>query len=164
MVLILSSVRAAVLLLRGQMWEMSLSDHSITFCSSNSGHREGSVIKLFSINLLSWQHRQVLLKVQIQKIFNSEVNHSVPFKKQLGELAISAKEDLKGVRYKPSSQGGCAWAEKAEGDIPGRQSLWGKKIGVKFWGAEKMGLLIPLGKESKKIFRDLVALEQSLER
>ena len=39
-----------------------------------------------------------------------------------------------------------------------------KKIGVKFWGAEKMGLLIPLGKESKKIFRDLVALEQSLER
>ena len=39
-----------------------------------------------------------------------------------------------------------------------------KKIGAKFWGAEKMGLLIPLGKESKTIFRDLVALEQSLKR
>ena len=39
-----------------------------------------------------------------------------------------------------------------------------KKIGVKFWGAEKIGLLIPLGKESKKTFRDLVALDQSLER
>ena len=37
------------------------------------------------------------------------------------------------------------------------------KIGVKFWGAEKMRLLIPTGKENKKHFRDLVAREQGLE-
>ena len=42
MILILSSVRAAVLLLRGQMGDMSLSDHTPTFCSSSTrGHREG---------------------------------------------------------------------------------------------------------------------------
>ena len=42
MVLILSSVRAAVLLLRGKTWEMSHSDHVLTFCGSSSrGHREG---------------------------------------------------------------------------------------------------------------------------
>ena len=46
---------------------------------------------------------------------------------------------------------------------PGRQSLCCNKIGEKLWGAEKMGLLIPPGKENKKSFRDLVALEQGLE-
>jgi len=45
---------------------------------------------------------------------------------------------------------------------PGRQSLCCNKIGEKLWGAEKMGLLIPPGKENKKSFRDLVALEQGL--
>ena len=45
-VLILSSVRAAVLLLRGQMSEISLRDHSLTFCSNSiRGHREGPEIK-----------------------------------------------------------------------------------------------------------------------
>ena len=49
MVLILSSVRAAVLLLRGQMWAMHHSDHILTFCGSSSrGHREGPEIKWFS--------------------------------------------------------------------------------------------------------------------
>ena len=36
------------------------------------------------------------------------------------------------------------------------------KTGIKFWGAEKMVLLIPAGKENKKSFTDLVALEQGL--
>ena len=68
MVLILSSVRAAVLLLRGQMWEMSHSDHVLTFCGSSSrGHREGPEIKWFSTALLCWHHRKVLLKVQWRK-------------------------------------------------------------------------------------------------
>ena len=68
MVVILSSVRAAVLLLRGQTWEMSLSDHILTFCSSSSrGHREGSEIKWFPTALLCWHHRQVVLKVQMEK-------------------------------------------------------------------------------------------------
>ena len=44
----------------------------------------------------------------------------------------------------------------------GRQSLCYGKIGEKFWGAEKTGLLILPGKQKKK-FRDLVALEQGLE-
>lgn len=44
-----------------------------------------------------------------------------------------------------------------------RQWLCCNKIGVKFWGAEKMRLLIPTGKENKKHFRDLVAREQGLE-
>ena len=45
----------------------------------------------------------------------------------------------------------------------GRQCLCCDKTEVKCWGAEKIRLLIPLGKESKKSFRDLVALEQGLE-
>ena len=48
MVLILSSVRAAVLLLRGQTCEMSLSDHSPTFLSSRSGQRAGLEIIFYS--------------------------------------------------------------------------------------------------------------------
>ena len=47
-------------------------------------------------------------------------------------------------------------------NLPGRQWLCCNKIGVKFWGAEKMVLLIPAGKENKKSFTDLVALEQGL--
>ena len=46
--------------------------------------------------------------------------------------------------------------------LMGRQCLCCDKIGVKFWGAEKIGLLIPLGKENRS-FRDLVPLEQGLE-
>ena len=45
----------------------------------------------------------------------------------------------------------------------GRQCLCFDKIGEKFWEAEKMGLLILPGKQNKKKFRDLVALEQGLE-
>ena len=47
-------------------------------------------------------------------------------------------------------------------NLMGRQCLCGDKIGVKFWGTEKIGLLIPLGKENRS-FRDLVPLEQGLE-
>ena len=47
-------------------------------------------------------------------------------------------------------------------NLMGRQSLCYGKIGEKFWGAEKTGLLILPGKQKKK-FRDLVALEQGLE-
>ena len=47
-------------------------------------------------------------------------------------------------------------------NLMGRQCMCYDKIGVKCWGAEKIGLLIPLGKESKS-FRDLVPLEQGLE-
>ena len=60
MVLILSSVRTAVLFLRGQTWKMSLSDHSPTFCSSYCRrHREGSGIRWFPTALLCWHHRWV---------------------------------------------------------------------------------------------------------
>ena len=47
-------------------------------------------------------------------------------------------------------------------NLMGRQCLCGDKIGMKCWQAEKIRLLIPLGKESKS-FRDLAALEQGLE-
>ena len=47
--------------------------------------------------------------------------------------------------------------------LMGRQCLCGDKIVMNCWGAEKIGLLIPLGKESKKRIRDLAALQQSLE-
>ena len=68
MVLILSSVRAAVLLLRGQTWEMSLSDHILTFCGSSSRqHREGPEIKWFPTALRCWHHKQVLLKEQMER-------------------------------------------------------------------------------------------------
>ena len=49
-----------------------------------------------------------------------------------------------------------------EGRKTCRKTMCNEK-GEKFWGAEKMGLLIPPGKENKKSFRELVALEQSLE-
>ena len=44
-VLILSSVRIAVLLLRRQTWEMSLSDHSPTFLSNSSSSGHGGVAR-----------------------------------------------------------------------------------------------------------------------
>ena len=47
-------------------------------------------------------------------------------------------------------------------NLMGRQCLCCDKIGGKCWGAEKIGLLIPLGKGNKS-FRDLEALEQGLE-
>ena len=47
-------------------------------------------------------------------------------------------------------------------NLMGRQCMCYDKIGVKCWGAEKIGLLIPLGKGNKS-FRDLEALEQGLE-
>ena len=47
-------------------------------------------------------------------------------------------------------------------NLMGRQCLCCDKIGVKFWGTEKIGLLIPLGKENRS-FRDLVPLEKGLE-
>ena len=47
-------------------------------------------------------------------------------------------------------------------NLMGRQCLCGDKIGMKCRPAEKIKLLIPLGKESKS-FRDLAALEQGLE-
>ena len=49
-----------------------------------------------------------------------------------------------------------------ERNLTGKQCLCCNKIGVKFWGTEKMRLLITLGKENKKNFRDLVALEKGL--
>ena len=47
-------------------------------------------------------------------------------------------------------------------NLMGRQCLCCDEIGVKCWWAEKMGLLISLGKENKS-FRDLAALQQGLE-
>ena len=46
-------------------------------------------------------------------------------------------------------------------NLMGRQCLCCDKTGVNFWGAEKFGLLIPLGKKSKS-FRDLAVLQQGL--
>jgi len=55
------------------------------------------------------------------------------------------------------------WEGKKTLNLTGRQCLYCGKTEVNCWGAEKFGLLIPLGKESKKRFRDLAALEQGLE-
>ena len=46
---------------------MSLSDHSPTFLSSRSGQGAGLGIKSFSTALLHLEHRQVLLKAQMEK-------------------------------------------------------------------------------------------------
>ena len=46
-------------------------------------------------------------------------------------------------------------------NLMGSQCLCCDKIGVKCWGAEKIGLLISLGNKSKS-FRDMVPLEQGL--
>ena len=104
MVLILSSVRAAVLLLRGQMWDISLSYHSLTFCSiSSRGHVEGPEIKWFPTALLCWHHRQVLLKVQMEKK-TSRKSTTQP----------NAKTNSENLQYQPRK----TWSESDTNHLP----------------------------------------------
>ena len=79
------------------------------------------------------------------------------------ELAVLAEEDPKSVRYKLCPRRSQLGREGRKTlNLMGRQCLCCDKIGEKFWEAEKMGLLILPGKQNKKKFRDLVALEQGL--
>ena len=139
----------------GDRGEMSLSDHSPTFHSSSRGHREGPGIRWFPTALLCWHHRKVLLKVQMET-------------KKLGSQPFSP---IQGVTWRTLSTG---WGRpevsqvqtlhprrsqlgregKKTLNLTGRQCLCCDKTGVNCWGAEKFGLLISLGKESKS-FRDL---------
>ena len=78
------------------------------------------------------------------------------FNKKLGELAGSAKEDLKGVGYK--LLGVHSWARRQKGILQENTAC-----GIKGWGAAKKRLLIPLGKVSKKSFTNSVPLEPGAE-
>ena len=149
MILILSSVRAAVLLLRGQMGEMSLSDHTPTFCSSSSrGHREGPGIhdslQLFcaditgrSFSKCKWRKR--LLGSQPFSLIQGVTwrTHSTGW----GRPEVSQVRTLH-LRSQLGRE------SKKTLNLTGRQCLCGNKIGMKCRWAEKIGLLIPLGKET----------------
>ena len=136
MVLILSSVRAAVLLLRGQTWEMSLSDHSPAFHSSSRGHKQRTGIKWFPIALLNWKHRPMYKwrnEKKKKKRFQLEIKTFSQIQHILGKLVVMYNKVLKWNRYRLSAQVGHSWAEKAEKTLTltGRQCLCCNKIGLK---------------------------------
>ena len=150
----------------GDRREMSLSDHSPASLSSGSrsGQGAGPGLKSSSTALLHLEHRQILLKVQTEKkasIRKSTIHLISRSNLEIVQLWLGKTWNESDTNHL-SAQGGHSQVGKAERH-PGRQCLCCNKKGEKFWGAEKMGLLILPGKENKKSFRDLVALEQGLE-
>ena len=162
MVLILSSVRAAVLLLRGQTWDEPQWPQP-NFPQQQQGVQGGTKDRWFPTALLCWHHRRTFSKCKWRKILLGsqpvsliqEVTWRTP-STGWGRPEVSQVQSLR-LRSQLSREG------KKTLSLMGRQCLCGDKIVMNCWGAEKIGLLIPLGKESKKRFRDLAALQQSLE-
>ena len=146
MVLILSSVRAEVLLLRRQTWQMSFSDHSPTFLSnSSSGHGSrgggwwpGS--KWFSTALLHLEHRQILLKAQMEKKASIRKSTIQPISRSNLEnvqLWLGKTWNESDTNHL-SAQGGHSQVGKAERH-PGRQCLCCNKKRREVLGSRKDG-------------------------
>ena len=142
MVLILSSVRAEVLLLRRQTWQMSFSDHSPAFLSnSSSGHWGGGEgwwpgSKWFSMAFLHLEHRQILLKAQMEKKASIRKSTIQPISRSNLEnvqLWLGKTWNESDTNHL-SAQGGHSQVGKAERH-PGRQCLCYNKKGETFWGA-----------------------------
>ena len=132
----------------GDRREMSHSDHSPTFLSSSRGHREGpgihDTLQLFCADITGRSFSKCKWR-----------------KRLLGSQPFSP---IQGVTWRTHSTG---WGRpevsqvrtlhlrsqlgresKKTLNLTGRQCLCGNKIGMKCRWAEKIGLLIPLGKET----------------
>ena len=137
MVLILLSVRAAVLLLRRQTWQMSFSDHSPAFLSNSSSGHGGkgwwSGSKWFSMALLHLEHRQILLKAQMDKKASIRKSTIQPISRSNLEnvqLWLGKTWNESDTNHL-STQGGHSQVGKAERHA-GRQCLCCNKKGEKF--------------------------------
>ena len=149
MVLILSSVRAAVLLLRGidvrwaSVTTAQLSSAAAA-AAGGTGRDQGSMIPYSSSVLTSQEN---LLQVQIllgsQPFSPTQGVTWRTYSTGWGRPEVSQVKTPRPRRSRLGREG------KKTLNPTGKQCLCCDKTGVKCWGAEKIGLLIPLGKESK---------------
>ena len=136
---------------------MSLSDHSPT-CSSSKGHREGpgndDSLQLFCADITGRPFSKCngdkeTRKSTIQPDSRSNLENSQYWLRKTCQVQTLHLRSQLGKKGKKTL------------NLMGRLCVCCDKVGVKCWGAEKIRLLIPLGKKSKS-FRDLAVLQQGL--